>query len=233
MNRLVARLNRLPGIGKRSAERLAFYLLKQPAQEAIELAAAITDLKHNTRHCSTCFNLTESDPCPICSDVKRDRRVILVVEQPSDITMFETTGSFHGVYHVLMGRLSPLDGIGPGELNIQALLRRVESTGPVSNHCDHEKTGGESEPIGSEIHESTAAQGPHRCHTEPAREVILGLSPTLEGDGTALYLAQQLEKMSVVVTRLARGLPTGSSLELVSKAVLSDAIQGRQSMTVD
>ena len=203
MNRLITQLNRLPGIGNRSAQRLAFHLLKQPADEAHRLATAITDLKLNTRHCSTCFNLTESDPCPVCTDPKRDHRVILVVEQPSDVATFETTGHFRGVYHVLMGRLSPLDGIGPGELNIDALLQR---TGPIPDSENQ---------------------------TPPAREVILGLSPTLEGDGTALYLTQQLGQSGVAVTRLARGLPTGSSLDLVSKAVLADSIQGRQPMKAD
>ncbi len=196
MNRLVTQLSKLPSIGKRSAERLAFHILKAPAQDAAELAAAITDLKQNARHCSTCFNLTESDPCPICADPKRDQAIILVVEQPSDIAALEATGTYRGVYHVLMGRLSPLDGLGPGELTIESLLLRANTTPPV-------------------------------------REVILGMGPTLEGDGTALYLAQRLQASGISVTRLARGLPTGSTLEMVSKAVLSDSIQGRHAMPVD
>ena len=192
MNRLIQRFSRLPGIGKRSAERLAFHLLKQPAEESYELAAAITDLKANTRHCSICFNLTESDPCPICSDSRRDHGLVLVVEQPGDIVSFETTGQYRGVYHVLMGRLSPFDGVGPGEINIEPLLERARA---------------------GKLH-----------------EVILGTQPTLEGDGTALYLAEQLAATGVKVTRLARGLPTGSSLEMVSKAVLGDAIEGRRTL---
>lgn len=196
MDRLIQRFSRLPGIGRRSAERLAFYLLKQPPEEAEQLAAAIVDLKRGTHHCSICFNLTESDPCPICSDPQRDPTVILVVEQPSDLATFESTGMYRGAYHVLMGRLSPLDGVGPGELNIEALLRRVRDS---------------------------AASPEHRI-----REVILGTHPTLEGDGTALYLTEQLAPLGVKVTRLARGLPVGSTLDMLSKAVLSDAIQGRQ-----
>jgi recombination protein RecR len=194
MNRAVQALSRLPGIGKRSAERIAFHLLKQPVEEAMALAQAVTDLKRNVRHCSICFNLTESDPCPICSDPERDAGVILVVEQPGDVVRFESTGMFNGRYHVLMGRLSPLDGIGPGELNVESLIRRV-----------------------------TPKPG------QPAvREVVLGTSPNLEGDGTAMYLAQELGQRGIHVTRLARGLPTGSSLELTSKAVLNDALLGRQ-----
>ncbi len=189
---MVRELSRLPGIGKRSAERFTFALLKQPAEEALALADAIRDLKQKVRHCSRCFNVTESDPCAICADPRRDQGVILVVEQPGDVATLETTGSYHGVYHVLMGRLAPLEGLGPGELNIQPLLDRVR--------------GGQ------------------------VREVILGTNPTLEGDGTALYLAQSLEKMGAQVTRLARGLPTGASLDVLSKAVLADAIHGRQGM---
>ena len=190
MKRLVERLSRLPGIGQRSAERVAFFLLKQPPEEATELAAAISDLKVSVRHCSACFNLSESDPCPVCADPRRDRGLILVVEQPNDLASIETTGLYRGVYHVLMGRLSPLDGVGPGELNVSALLQRA------------------GDPS--------------------VREVVLGTNPTLEGDGTALFLADELSKLGVRVTRLARGLPMGSQLDLVSKAVLGDAIQGRQ-----
>jgi len=194
MNRLVQALSRLPGIGKRSAERIAFHLLKQPPEEALALAAALGDLKRNVKHCSRCFNLTESDPCAICDDPQRDHGLILVVEQPSDVASFEATGMFQGVYHVLMGRLSPLDGIGPGELNVESLLKRAR--------------GGQGRPR--------------------VREVVLGTSPNLEGDGTALYLADQLGRLGINVSRLARGLPTGASLELTSKAVLSDALAGRQ-----
>ncbi len=240
MNRLVARLCQLPGIGKRSAERLAFYLLKQPAQEAAALAAAITDLKQNMQHCSICFNLTESDPCAICQDPQRNHRMILVVEQPSDVAIFEAAGTYRGVYHVLMGRLSPLDGIGPGELNIAALLNRAQ----CFQTCDHRPCQGQDNDPGSVDSINRQQGSPFERQTDPAAltgdgvippagEVILGLSPTLEGDGTALYLAQQFEAMGMTVTRLARGLPTGSNLELVSKAVLSDAIEGRRTMTVD
>lgn len=190
--RLVVELERLPGIGRRSAQRMAFHLLKVPAAQALELADAIRQLKQSVRHCSTCFNLAESDPCPICADPQRDEHLILVVEQPDDVLNIESTGQYRGRYHVLMGRLAPLEDVGPGELNIAALLDRVKRQG--------------------------------------ATEVILATNPTLEGDGTALYLAGALADLGVKVTRPARGLPTGSSLETVSKAVLADAITGRQQM---
>ncbi len=178
MNRLIQQLTRLPGIGKRSAERIAFHLLKQPTQESLDLATAIRDLKTNVRHCSVCFNLTESDPCSICSDPQRDRGLVLVVEQPSDVVSLEVTGMYHGVYHVLMGRLSPLEGVGPGELNIEPLLARVEASLATS-------TGAKDECV-------------------PIREVILGTNPNVEGDGTALYLAGRLRaRLGVRVSRLA------------------------------
>lgn len=197
MARLIAQLTRLPGIGKRSAERIAFDLLKEPAEVGIALADAIRDLKENTLQCSVCFNLAERDPCGICGDDRRDLTKVLVVEQPHDVATLESTGQYDGVYHVLMGRLSPLDGVGPSELTIAALLDRAEA-GEVG-------------------------------------EVILGTSPTIEGDGTAMYLAERLEKLGrggrdIKVTRLARGLPTGVNLEVVSKAVLGDAITGRHEL---
>jgi len=210
LNRLITELSKLPGVGKRSAQRLAFHLLKQSDDEVAQLAGAIADLKRDVKHCSVCFNLTETDPCPICRDPKRDRGLLLVVEQPSDVATFESTGTFRGVYHILMGRLSPLDGVGPGELNVDTLIGRVKATVPASP----DDPPGQSPPTA-------------------VREVILGLCPTFEGDGTALYLADQLNQLGVKVTRLARGLPTGSSLDLVSKAVLVDSIQGRQTMPVD
>lgn len=197
--RLIDELAKLPGIGRRSAERLAFHLLKATPKEAMALSTAVTDLKQRVRHCGICFNLTDDAICPICSDERRDRSTVLVVEQPKDLIALETTGMYRGVYHVLMGRLSPLDGIGPDELTVGALMERIDH--PESN------SGG-----------------------VPVREVVLGMNPTTEGDGTALYLAAELEKRRVGVSRLARGLPTGGQLEHASRAVLADAIEHRQAM---
>lgn len=194
MNRLIDQFARLPGIGRRTAERLAFHILKARREDALALARAIEHVKTNVRHCSHCFNLTESDPCPICADARRDRHTILVVEQPRDVLALEQTHTYRGVYHVLLGRLAPLEGVGPGDLTVDALLKRVSG-------------GGEY-------------------------EVILGTNPNMEGDGTALYIADALAKLpNVKVTRLARGLPTGSQLEYANKAVLSDAINSRQAIT--
>ena len=200
VNTLIARLAELPGLGRRSAERVAFALLKQPAEQALALADAITRMKRNAGQCSVCRNVTESDPCPICADPERDRGQVLVVEQPADVISLESARAFGGVYHVLMGRLAPLDGLGPEELDTTALLERVRRGNPA----------------------------PERDERVPVREVILGLSPTVEGDGTALYLREQLEPHGVAVTRLGRGLPAGSQLGGLSKAVLADALAGRE-----
>lgn len=189
-DRLTRELSRLPGLGKRSAERIAFHLLKAPSEQVEALADALRDFKRQVRICAVCGHASESDPCPICNDPERDRTLVLVVEQPADVASIEQTGMYRGVYHVLMGRLEPLADIGPGELNVQGLIDRVK-------------------------------QG-------AIREVILGMNPTLEGDGTAMYLTDRLTALGVKVTRLARGLPTGTHLSHLSKAVLADALHGRQ-----
>ena len=200
VNRLIERLGALPGIGRRTAERLAFFLLKAPPEEALALARSIEQVKQNVRHCSQCFNLTESDPCPICGDAQREQRRILIVEQPRDLVSIEQSGAYDGVYHVLLGHLSPLEGIGPSDLSIDALIERVRGL------------AGEGEG-------------------EQPVEAILGTNPNMEGDGTALYIAERLAEVSgVQVSRLARGLPAGTQLEYASKAVLSDAIQSRHQL---
>jgi recombination protein RecR len=199
IERLIAEFSKLPGIGRRSAERMAFHVLKSVPDEANRLATAIQDVKRNVRHCSICFNLTDDDPCRICSNPQRDASVVLVIEQPKDLISLEQTGMYKGVYHVLTGRLDPLSGVEPQHLTIQQLLERVE-------HPRHNSRG------------------------VAIREVILGTNPNIEGDTTALYLSDQMHKRGIKVTRLARGIPTGSQLEYASKAVLADAIQGRQAV---
>jgi len=187
---LVDHFTKLPGIGKKSAERLAYHILRISEPEANALADAILSVKQNVAYCKTCYNLTEGEQCGICRDTKRDRSRILVVEQPRDLMALETAGSYGGLYHVLLGRLAPLEGIGPEQLTIESLCQRVKD--------------GEVE------------------------EIIMGTNPTLEGDGTALYLSNILADLSVNVTRLARGITSGSVLEHANREMLSDAIAGRQ-----
>jgi recombination protein RecR len=208
VDRLIGELARLPGIGRRSAERLALHLMKTKTEEALALAKAIGDVKTSVRHCLVCYNLTDAAGekaaplCAICASPERERHKVLVVEQPRDLLALEATGLWRGAYHVLLGRVSPLEGIGPGDLTIPALLERV----------DHPESL------------------PEMAGRARVSEVLLGLNPTLESDGTGLYLAEQLQARGVKVTRLARGLPAGSTLEFASRAVLADALEGRQAM---
>ncbi len=192
VDRLITALGRLPGIGARSAERLAHHLLKCSPEEALELADAIRATKEQIRHCEACFHLTEADQpvCAICRDPRRDPSIICIVEQSRDLIAIEKAGAFHGVYHVLLGRLAPLSGMGPEQLTIDALAARI-SSGSV-------------------------------------RELIMATNPNLEGDGTALLIANRLGGSGVRITRLARGLASGSTLEFANRDMLADALTGRQ-----
>ncbi|MGD1276116.1 MAG: recombination mediator RecR [Tepidisphaeraceae bacterium] len=191
---LMNELSRLPGIGMRSAERIAFHLLKQSPQEAMKLAEAIREVKTRIRHCGICYTLTEQDPCEICASPSRDQSLVCVVEQPKDLLALESTGLYNGVYHVLLGRIAPLEESHPQDLTIDALVKRLEE-GKI-------------------------------------REVIMGTNPTVDGDGTALYIQNLIAQKfgHIQVTRLARGLPAGSSIEYANKNILADAISGRQKM---
>jgi len=131
LSRLMEELTKLPGIGSRSAERIAFHLLRVSKEEALKLAGTINEIKSNLKHCSTCYNLTEKDPCTICRDPRRDRSLIVVVEQPKDVMLLEQTGLINGLYHVLMGHIAPLEGIEPGDLTINALLERAGNGRPI------------------------------------------------------------------------------------------------------
>ena len=197
VNTLIEEFARMPGIGRRSAERLAFHVLKSSSEEAMGLSDAIRRVKESVRHCSVCWNLADDDPCPICRDERRDASVVLVVEQPRDLISLEQTGMHGGVYHVLLGRLDPLDGVGPEGLTVDDLLARLRD--PARN-----------------------ARG------VAVAEIVLGLNPDMEGDTTALHVAEEARKLGIRTTRLARGLPSGSQIEYASRAVLADAITERR-----
>ena len=192
VDRLVVALGRLPGIGVKSAERLAHHLVRCTSEEALELAEAIREAKQQIRHCQVCFHLTEADQqlCAICRDPRRDQTIVCVVEHSRDLMALEKAGAFQGLYHVLLGRLAPLSGQGPEQLTIDALIARVQS-GNI-------------------------------------RELILATNPNLEGDGTSLLIANRLSETKVRITRLARGLASGSTLEFANRDMLADAFSGRQ-----
>jgi recombination protein RecR len=188
--RLTTAFCKLPGIGPKSADRVAHFLLGGERGVAVELAEALRGVVEKVHPCRECFNLTEAAICSICADARRDTSMICVVETPRDLATLDRAGTYRGVYHVLGGRLAPLEGIGPEQLTVDGLLRRVQRGG--------------------------------------VSEVILATNPTLEGDGTALYVSNLLANTGVKITRIARGIPSGSSLELANAQMLSDAIEGRK-----
>ncbi len=189
--RLMHELGKLPGIGPKTAERLTHHLLAAAPTQVHALADALRAIKDNIRQCRQCCQLTEHELCDICADPRRDAALICVVEQPRDLTALERAGAYRGLYHVLHGRLAPLDNVGPEQLTIDCLVQRVRSGG--------------------------------------VQEVIMATNPTLEGDGTALYLSSILAPLGVKLTRLARGLPSGSVLEFANSQMLVDALEGRRS----
>ena len=189
---LIDELAKFPGIGKKSAERLAYHILRVHKNEALALADAIRSVKENVRYCSRCYNLAEGELCTICQNPNRDASVLCIVEQPRDLIALEQTGAYRGLYHVLLGRIAPLEGITPDQLTIEPLVDRIRDT--------------------------------------DVQEIIMATNPTLEGDGTALFISNQLADLDVKITRLARGITTGSVLEFANKEILTDALDGRQSL---
>ena len=183
-------LTDLPGIGPRSAQRILFHLLRSDDSKTRNLMHSLGELKAKIRFCSICGNLTSHDSCRICRDPRRDHGLICVVEDPKDVIALEESGSFHGVYHVLMGRIVPLDGFGPEDLRIKELLARVKKSSP--------------------------------------HEVILATGSDIDGETTALYLARALKALKIRVTRIAAGIPVGSSLDFIDPATLTKAIDNRQ-----
>lgn len=191
LNKLVEQFERLPGIGRKSAQRLAFHLLNQPPERAKEFAQAILDASQKIKHCAVCQSLTDQELCPICADSARDKGIICVVADPRDVIAFERTREYKGLYHVLHGLISPMDGMGPEQLKIKELLSRLD-------------TG--------------------------TKEVVMATNPTVEGEATAMYLSRLIKPMGIKVSRLAYGIPVGSSLEYADEITLTRALEGRNMM---
>ncbi|MBI5465515.1 recombination protein RecR [Candidatus Gottesmanbacteria bacterium] len=204
VKKLIESFERLPGIGPKTAQRLTFYLLHVPQIELDEFSKALSELKKNTVLCSVCFNVSETNPCPICTDPVRDKDVICVVEQPLDVLALEKTGKYKGLYHVLHGAISPLNNIGPDELYINQLLDRISLR----------------------FRESTYQSGSNEI-----TEIILATNPNMEGEATAMYIKDQLlkiENLKLKISRLGQGLPTGGDLEYADEVTLSRALEGRR-----
>jgi recombination protein RecR len=189
---LIEKLQWLPGIGRKSAQRIAFYLQKMDTTRVQELTDAIMRARTRLKECSVCYNLSEKKPCEICIDAGREKDRICVVEQPSDVMVIEKTSEYRGVYHVIHGVISPIDNIGPEDLRIDALVNRLRN-GSIT-------------------------------------EVIIATNPTTEGDVTAIYIAKLIKPLGIKVTRIARGLPMGSDLDLADTTTLSRALEGRSEL---
>ena len=191
---LIDAFARLPGIGPKTASRLTFYLLRAPEELSQSLSEALIGIKHQTGLCEMCFNITHKDSpiCEVCASEQRDRSLLCVVEEPLDVLAIEKTAGYNGLYHVLHGVLSPIEGIGADDLKIKELYRRIEAG--------------------------------------DFQEVILATNPSMEGDATAMYLHERINKMGLRVTRLALGLPVGGDLEYADQSTLLRALAGRQNL---
>ena len=207
---LVEQLAKLPTVGRKTAQRLAAYVLKMRREEVVDLAKALVAAKDRVRYCAVCFTATDDEVCPICRSGRRDRATICVVEEPNDVLAVERTGEYRGLYHVLGGVISPLEGVGPDDIRLRELVARVAAPAPA---------GGDGA--------ATVAETAEAYEGGPITEVILALNPTVEGDATALYLSQVLAPFNAKVTRIARGLPIGGALEFADEATLSRALEGR------
>ena len=195
--RLIEAFARLPGIGPKTAQRLTYHLLRTPESESRTLAAALIAMREQVVFCDRCFNISDAPLCLICRDPGRAQQLLCVVEEPLDVLALERTSEFRGLYHVLHGAISPIDGIGPDRLRVRELLARA----------DEAKTRG-----------------------DPFTEVIIATNPTLEGEATAMYLAERLEGVVGAVTRIARGIPVGGDLEYADEVTLIRALQGRRAV---
>ena len=187
---LIDSFMKLPGIGEKTATRLAFYVMDMPEGDVKEFSEALVDVKQKLTTCSVCGNITEHDPCEICTNPNRDRSTIMVVEEPKDVMAFENMGEYNGLYHVLHGVLSPMDGIWPEEINIKSLIVRLQKN-------------------------------------DAAKEVILALNSTPEGESTSMYISRLIKPAGIKVTRLAAGLAVGSDIEYANLITLKRAVQGR------
>jgi len=190
--KLVEELNKMPGIGPKSAQRLALYILRLPEEEAERIREAIKVVKEKMTYCSVCFNITDNNLCSVCEDERRDHSLVCVVEEARDILALEKSGEYRGTYHVLQGALNPLEGINPEDLRIKELLMRIKK--------------------------------------EEIKEIILATNPNLEGEATAMYLAKLIKPSGVKVSRIAHGLPVGSSLDYADEVTLIKAMEGRREM---
>jgi recombination protein RecR len=223
VTKLIEAFSQLPGIGPKTASRLTYFLLRSDESLALNLARALEELKANTLFCSVCHNIADRDPCTICADPQRDRALICVVEEPLDVQAIERTREYTGLYHVLHGAISPVDGVGPDDLRIAELLQRVQRSLSMETAL----------PVGEEpdaVAAPTQAEMVAAVQTTPVTEILLATNPSLEGEATAMYIARLLKPLGIRITRLARGLPMGGDLEYADEVTLGRALAGRSEM---
>ena len=192
LNKLISELSKLPGIGGKTAQRLAFHILSMDRKGADDLADSIREARDKMKYCSVCGNLTDEDPCGMCRDPRREDDVICVVESPRDVAAMERIKEFKGRYHVLHGAISPMEGIGPDDINLKSLIVRLQS--------------------------------------EDVKEVIIATNPTIEGEATAMYIAQLIKPSGIKVTRIAHGVPVGGDLDFADEITLLKAVEGRREL---
>ncbi|NEU32676.1 recombination protein RecR [bacterium LRH843] len=190
--KLIAGFMKLPGIGPKTASRLAFFVLEMKEDDVLDLAKALVNAKRNLTYCTVCHNITDIDPCRICEDTHRDQTLICVVQDAKDVIAMEKMKDYHGKYHVLHGAISPMDGVGPEDIKISELLKRLQD--------------------------------------ETIQEVIIATNPTIEGEGTAMYISRLVKPTGIKVTRIAHGLPVGGDLEYADEVTLSRAMEGRREL---
>ncbi len=188
--KLIDVFRKMPGVGNKSAVRMAYYVLSMSPEDAEDMIDVIKQAKEKIGYCSVCQNTTEQNPCDICSNPKRDSSVICVVEQPKDVVALEKTREYYGTYHVLHGCMSPMDGIGPEDIKIKELLQRAAD--------------------------------------ENVKEIIMAISPSIEGEATTMYISKLLKPFGLKVTRIAYGIPVGGDLEYADQVTLAKAIEGRR-----
>lgn len=187
---LIEQFQKFPSVGPKSAQRMAFYLLRMPMSEVQKFAQSIVEAKEKTQTCEICFNISSTSPCEICQSTKRDRSTICVVAETKDLIAIEKTNEYSGLYHVLQGLISPMDGIGADDIRIKELLSRLTD--------------------------------------ETVKEVILALSPSVEGEATSLYLSKLIKPFGIKISRIAFGLPVGADLEYADEITIARAIEGRR-----
>lgn len=232
---LIDELRKLPGVGPKSAQRLAFHILRGSDEDARALADSILVLRAKLHLCSVCNNVTDVDPCIYCTSPTRDRRILCVIEEPTNIATIEKTHSYNGLYHVLHGTLSPIGGVGPEQLRIASLLTRlVPSTSPAApaEEADKSPASSATETV---LENSSAEMNSPECLEKQfsgqiIREVILATSPTTEGEATAAYLADEIRRINpaIRITRIATGLPAGSDIEYADEVTMTRSLAGRR-----